>query len=715
MKTVYSSCRICTASCGFSFEVENNQITHFSADFDHPVSQGHCCPKGISGIERQQGKGDRLLVSRKKQSDGSFETIDTLAAAKEVGAKLKAIIDEHGSRSVALFFGTGAYANTLGASFSRAWLHATGSPNYFTTVTIDQSSHWITMGRMGVFLGGMPDLDDIDVGLISGANPLVSHLGWPSVPVASMNPGEQVRSARANGQKLIVVDPRRTETARSADLHLQLIPGEDATLYAGIIHLLFACNGINQSFCQRYVTHVDRLKQLVTPFTPEYVSQRTGVPEENLHKATEWLANARRPAVGCCTGTAMAPDSNLADFLLVCINALCGGFRQAGDRVRNQAPLAGISPIADVVPPNRTWEQEPKCRTQDVGHILGEFPSALIPDEILVPGKDKIRAMVVFGGNPVIALVDPEKTTKAFNDLDLLVTLDVAETETTALSDYTLAVSTQYERHDLSAFNVAFPKPYEEYYQPVIEKPGSVAHDWEIFWTMAQAMDLPLELKFTFPGVPFKDSALIESVNMEAKPDPEDLIRKIFESRNIDFETLKNAPRGTDFGLGEAVVAAPQEDSGARLDVCPDDVAEDIQKLWQSKAVESRYRLAVRRMISVQNSAYRRSDFNQKKFPLNYAYMNPEDMLAEGLSDGARIDMWTDSGKIVGTVRSDDTVRAGVVSMTHCFGELNPENDPEGALGGFTGRLIPLDPNKAEAINFMPHKTGIPVNIELRQ
>ena len=270
VRSAKASCRICSGTCGFSFQVENNQIIDYFADTDNPMTKGHCCPKGIAGIEMQQGKGNRLTESLKRNTAGEFETIDTLDAAEEIGQKLKAIVDEHGPRSVAMFFGTGAYVNTLGNAFSKAWLHAIGSPNFFSTMTIDQSSHWVTIGRMGMFLGGMPDFEDIDVGLISGANTYVSHLGWPGVPAPGVNPGEGLRRARERGQKLIVVDPRVTETASNASLHLQIIPGEDATLYAGIIHLLFKQDVTNKEFCERYVTHVERLKELVSDYTPEY-------------------------------------------------------------------------------------------------------------------------------------------------------------------------------------------------------------------------------------------------------------------------------------------------------------------------------------------------------------------------------------------------------------------------------------------------------------
>lgn len=713
MKTVYSSCRICT-NCGFEFKVEDNQILDFAPDVAHPYTRGYCCPKGLSAIEFQQGKdGNRLLTSLKRQGDGSFCQIDTLTAANECGEKLKSIIDQHGPRAVALYFGTGGWANTLGNALSRAWIDAIDSPSFFTTLTVDQSCHIVTAGRMGVFAGGMPNVEDIDVALLAGVNPLVSHTGWPAVPMYSMNPGENFKRIRDLGQKLIVVDPRKTETAERATLHLQIIPGEDATLYAGIIRLLFENGWVNEEFCGRFATHVDQLRKSVASYTEDYVANRVGVPVEQVVEAARLLGTAKRPHCACSTGTSMVPDSNLADFLLVAINVLRGGYRRAGDVVTNQSLLTGVSPPMEMVyPPNRTWETGPKCRTQNIGHIFGEFPSALLPDEILAPGEDRIRALVAFGSNPALSFVDPEKSLEALSSLDLLVTIDHRMTDTAELSDYVLATATMHERHDLtSIYEMYYPDNYVQYFQPVVEKPKGVAHDWEVFWCMARAMGAQLELKHMTLGNTFENTPSAGNIDMNEMPKSEDLIRALCEHKGLDFEAIKSAPRGITPDVPEMRVMEPAEDNGARLDMCPDDVADEISRLRESAEVNARYRLAVRRIVPVMNSSWREAKITRAKFPENFAYMNPDDMVEDGISEGSRIRISTATGAIVGTVRGDGTVRRGVVSMTHCFGSPHKDKDSIDGRGSTTGRLIPLDPERAEHINFMTHNTGIPIDV----
>ena len=711
MALVKTACRICSL-CAYDLDVENNQIIGFQTNREHPISEGYSCVKGKAGIELQQGKINRLHTSLKKDAKGAHVPIDYQVSCREVGEKLSALIERYGPRSVAVFVGTGAVTNTLAFTFARAWFHETGSPNYFSTLTIDQSCHNVTAGRMGTYLGGEHLPEDIDVALVAGMNPLIGHLGYPLAPIEGVNPGKKLRDAKRRGQKLIMVDPRLTETAKMADLHLQIMPGEDATLFAGLVWLLFENHWLDMEFCNRYASGIEELKQQVQQFDPEYVAGRCGITVEQLLEAARLFGTAKTPHAGCSTGTSMTPDSNLADFLMESMNVLAGGYRRAGDPVKNVMPLLSLMPpIADVMPPMRTWEDGEKCRTQDIGKLNNEFPSALLPDEILQPGDDKIRALVVIGGNPLKSIPGPGRTVAAFEDLELLVTLDHRQTETTKMSDYVLATATQYERHDLCGIHeIAFNRNFVQYFPPAITKSDSIAEDWEMLWEISRAMGYQLEFKYGMFGVNWADLPGGIPLDMRNRPDTESLIRHICEQRNISFDKLKASTSG--LSLPESSpVAAPEQDTGARLNLCPQDVAEEIVQLRQKPRITSSYRVCVRRILGALNSHYQDSRLSKRKFPVNFAYMNPEDMKRENISDGDKINIHSDSGSVVGTTKADNTVRVGVISMSHCFGALDRGSDPAGNQGAFTGHLIPLDASHREPINFMPHMTGIPVEI----
>jgi anaerobic selenocysteine-containing dehydrogenase len=710
MNTAKSICRICSGFCGFEFKIEDGKIVSAFPDQAHPVSRGHACIKAQKGIEFAQGKNGRIIESHARQPDGSLKPINTQKAIDQIAAKLTAMIDEHGPRSVALFFGTGVFSNTLGNIFSKAWLTATKSPNLFTSSTIDQSAKWITAGRMGVPLAGKRHPEDIDVALISGNNPIISHYGFPSTPAYGMDPGRLLREMKARGTKLIVVDPRQTETARIADLHLQLLPGEDAVLYAGIIHQLFDGDWIDANYCDRMAGNVERLKEMTSDFDLDHVSRRSGVPKDHIRQAAQWLGTAKAGQAGSGTGGCMGPDSNLADFLIESVNVLIGGFRRAGDFVHNTRPLSGNPAIDMVFPPARSWEEGDKCRTANAGKILGEFPTALLPAEILEPGPGKIRALIVIGGNPALSISDPQITVRALEDLELLVVLDPCINETGQLADYIIPTAVSFERPELTAMQELFVADSRVTYNPPIQTaPPEVVQDWEFFWGLAARMGLDMEFKFVTWGGDYKTLPQGLPIKSNEKPDPEELFAWLCERQNISWADVRDSEYGLAIGGDHRVLDGGG--STARLDLCPDDVVQELTALRARQDTDAfRYRVAVRRLLGNMNSAYRKS---KQKTDRNFAHLNPFDMAAEGIveNDAIRIASATDA--ITAIAKEDRTMRRGAISIGHLWGDPQAADgaDPEGAT--HSGRLISISPERCEKINYMPHQTGFPVNIEL--
>ena len=706
IRTVKSPCRICIY-CGFDLDVEDGRIVAARPDADHPVSRGYACAKGTDFVRFLQGDGvPRLLASQKRLPDGRFTAIDAETALDEIAAKLAALRARHGPRSIALYTGTGSYANTIAYGMARAFVHEIGTPNLFSTVTIDQPQKVTTPARMGLYLGGKRSHHDVDVMLTAGNNPFVSHLGNPMTPAPGFDPNLANRELRRKGVRHIVVDPRRTELAKHADIHLQILPGEDATLFAGIVHVILENGWQNRELCDRWVVGVDRLRERTAAFDPQTVARRCDVRAEDVVEAARIFSHAKHPMAGCGTGTCMTPHSNAAEFLVESLNALCGGYRRAGEEVANRGVFFGMPPVADVLPPNRTWESGPYCRTQRTGPIGGELPTPLLPDEILAPGDDKIRALIVFSGNPAVALVDPDKTRAALRDLELLVTLDSRETETTALSHYAIATSTFFERHELSGYlEFMFERTFAEYSKPVVEKPAGVIHDWELFWGVARRMGIGLEYKYL--GLLMDYAALPPGLKlaMDAKPREEEIVAWICAQRGISFDELAAAPGGVVYDVPPLRVAAA-EDSGRRLDVCPEDFAVELREVETRLAkpvdAEFPYRLASRRLPHVMNSLLRGTPRLGEKGEVNHAHLNPEDMRREAIPEGGAIRIGSRTGEIVAVAIGDPTVRRSVISMAHGF---------EGPRGAHTGRLVPLAAGHRERISFMPHQTGIPVRI----
>lgn len=691
--------------------IENDKIIAVSGDGTVSPYGGYMCTKGRSSADFHNGAENRLLNSVKRDESGALIALPASRAMDEIATKLATLIAEHGPRSIAFFHGTGAYRSVLGGLLERAFAAEIGSPNFFSTMTVDQSAKWVTAGRMGMMASGKPSTHDIDLAVIVGNNPLITHQTYPFGPGESGAPSKSFAALKARGGHIIVIDPRRTETARYADLLIQPLPGHDAALFAAIAHILLHDDTYNNSFCERFVTQLDTLREAVAPFTPELVAHRADVPVEQIELAAQWIGAAKRPFIGSGTGPSMSAHSNLNDHMIETVNALVGGYKRAGDRVRNPGTLKPRGTFESVVPAGRSWEHGVKCRTADIGTLYGEFPTALLPQEIVTPGPDKIRALIVFGGNPLMALGDPDRALPAFQDLELLVCLDARMNETAQLAHYAIATTQHFERHDLSIpGDSLYPEAFAQYAPPIVPKPGETIDDWEFFWGVASRMKIPLTLKYWNYGLNYATIPGGLELDMENAPSPEDMFRYLCENSRVSFDELLANPSGVRPNLQPHYVQEAK-DNGARLQLCPPDVAAELKTVLNA-AIDShfKYRLTCRRILEAMNSAYRDSARAAKKYPVNWAYMNPDDMREDGIAENSLIEIQSEVGHILGVARAEAGLRRGVISMTHLYGSLDPSTAPFEQRGSYTGRLTSLQKH-LEPINFMPRFSGIPVNL----
>ena len=692
--------------------VDNGRLVHVVADGSVSPYGPYMCIKGQSSIEFHNDTERRLVHSLKRDNTGRYGDIPAEQALDEIAGKLQTLIGHYGPRSVALYHGTGAFRSVLGGQLEKSFLSAIGTPNLFSTMTIDQSAKWVTSGRMGIMASGKPAFVDVDVAVIVGNNPVVSHQTYPFGPGESGAPGRAFAAAKKRGTRIIVIDPRRTETARYADLFMQPLPGHDAVIFAAIAHILLRDDRYDKTFCDRFVTQMDALRKAVAPCTPELAAARADVPVAQIEQAALWIGEAQCPFVGSGSGPSMSAHSNLNDHMIEVVNALVGGYRKAGDLVRNPGTLNPRSQVETVVPAGRSWEKGVKCRTVDIGKLYGEFPTALLPQEITTPGPDKIRALIVFGGNPVMGLGDPERAVAAFEDLDLLIVLDPRMNETAKLAHYVIATSQSFERHDVTipADNL-FPTAFAQYAPPVVDKPAGVIDDWEFFWELAARMNRPLLLKYWTYGLDFDQIEDCLALDMQVRPNPEEMIRFLCKNSRVPFDELLAHPSGVRPDIPEQYVLSAKADNGARLQLCPADVASELNRVLSAEHDgRFRYRLTCRRILEAMNSAYRDAQRTRHKYPVNWAYMNPEDMNAESLGDGDCIEIESEAGRINALVKAESALRRGVISMTHMFGQLQSSHDPVQQAGSYTGRLSSLQ-QPLEPINYMPRFSGIPVNV----
>jgi anaerobic selenocysteine-containing dehydrogenase len=647
----------------------------------------------------------------KRKPSGSFERIGVEQAIDEIAAKVRTLVAEGGPDTISAFVGTWGYNNVALAPMAAAWLDALGSHSKYTAFTVDQSAKAVTIGRMGRWGAGKQSFADADVWMIFGANPLVSVANTVGVPAA--HPLKQLQDAKARGMKIIVVDPRRTETARFADLHLQCYPGEDPAIAAGLINIILARGLHDVAFCNQHVGDMDDLRAAAAPFTPEAVAARAGVPAASLIAAAEmWAGPGKRGCAYASTGPCMSAFSNLSNHMVELLNVVCGRFLRAGEPVEN-----GLSPgprTAEAFGPRRWWDRGVRSRAGNYGALPGvlgmEFPCGTWADEVLAPGNGRVRSLFVMGGNPALSFPDQKKVVRAMQSLDLMVTLDPFMSATARLAHYIIPPLMQYERPDsywLSAQMDILHVPYLQL-TPAIAKPpadAEVIEDWYLFWSLGQRMGLELAIGG-------------EIVNMDRPPVTKDLMEILARPRKIDFEELWAARRGHMFDR-HRTVDEPRPGSTGRFVTMASDVAEELTQFMSRprtlKGFESSGQiftqlLASRRMRDAMNSMHHEAPTLRKRHLYNPAYMNLDDIVALGMRDGDWVEIVSDHGRIQAILEADESLRPGVVQMSHAWGGLPDDVDGYDAIGANVSLLID-NARYREPINAMARQSGIPVNI----
>jgi anaerobic selenocysteine-containing dehydrogenase len=703
MREAISFCRICLAQCGVTVSIDDDgRPVAVRGDKANELTAGFACSKGVDSWAMHT-RPDRILRPLKRRGDGTFEEIPLEQATAEIAAGLRRIIDSDGPQALALYSGTASYFSTILTRLLSPFMQAIGSPNRFTPLTIDASSAVVRAARMGVWGAGRQRFDSADVWLMFGINPLVSPR---SNGVPPFNPTKRFKAAKARGMQVIVVDPRRTETAQYADLFLQVRPGEDTALAAAMLRIILEEERHDQDFCASHVEGLDRLHDAVAPFTPDLAAALTGVAPEQIRAAARLFAGpGKRGCADPGTGITMSPFSNLADHMVELLNVVCGRMMRAGEKVANPLPLFPRRPFrAEVLRPPRWWEGGHKMRSGNYGMLFtddgGELPTAALSDEILLDGDGQIKALLSIGGNPASAFPDQTKVVKALRSLELLVALEPFMTTTARLAQYVIPPKLMYERPDLPLlFGQAtrVPVPFTQYTPAIVDPPAGaeLADEWHFIWDLARRLGKPL----TVNG---------RTLGLETAPTDDELLDIITAGAQVSLDEVRRHPHGKTFAM-EQLVEPGRPDCDTRFDVLPDDVADELVR-YRTAARERpgfTHQLVVRRMRQSMNSLVSDPEILHPKKRFNPAYMNSVDLATLGVRGGDRVEIRSDAGTLTAVVETDDGVRPGVVSMSHAWGGL-PDDAPDAASGAACTSVL-VSTARAEPINAMPRMTAIPV------
>jgi len=635
---IYRACNLCEAICGLEIKIDGPSIVSIRGDAADPFSRGHICPKAVALKDIHE---DPNRVRRPLRRIGSeWQEIswdDAFALAKE---KLASIQAQHGHDAVGFYVGNPSVHNIGTLLGIPPLARALKTKNAFSATSVDQLPQQLTSLLMygHQFLIPIPDIDRTDYFLILGANPIASNGSMMTTPDVA----KRLAAIRERGGKIVVIDPRRTETADVAREHHFIRPATDAALLMAMINTL-----TNESLLR--VTHreqlngLDRALAAISHVTPEVAATMTGIDAETIrHIAREFAA---APSAVCYgrVGTTVQSFGTLNQWLIQLLNIVTGNLDREG----------GALPTQPLIPLTRPGHYaRHHSRVSGLPESNGELPVAALAEEILTPGDGQIRAMITIAGNPVLSTPDGRRLDEAFDSLEFMIAIDIYINETTRHADLILppTSSLNHDHYDL-IFNALAIRNVARFNAAIWPRPDDERYDWEILRDLSgNRVQTPAELA------------------------------------GEKMELLAAAPHGIDFGpLAPSLFTRVES-----VDCAPAVILQDVERFMtvgaacgrpnsrelattEVRAAASRpYTLVGRRHLRSNNSWMHNSYRLIKGKPRDQLLVHPDDLASLGIADGELVDVDASVGSVRIAVQSTDSVMRGVVCLPHGFGHNRP-------------------------------------------
>ena len=431
------ACGLCTANCGLIVTVDDNRIVAVRGDRDHPVSRGYICPKGAA-LGQIQTASDRVPCPQRRLPDGGWQDVSWNSALDEIASRLAALRQSHGAEAVAFHVGRAGIGKEF-IGWAERFAHVFGSPNFSSCGSqckwaYEMANH-ITYGKLAI-----PDIVRSRCLLFWGDNP------EQSMPVRK----RLIAEARSQGAKLIVVDPNRNRMAADADFHLQLLPGTDATLALGFLHVVIAEGLFDRDFVQAWTVGFDALAARAAEFPPDRVAAVTGVPVDLLVAAARAYGSTRPACLAMGNGIELHHDGVQSARALACLQAICGNLDVLGGSVLTLKNR--LTPLVPPVSPGPNGEVPAAIGAREFPffhELRGQAQANLLARAVLDGDPYPVRGLVISGSNPLLQWPGVERLGEAFARLELLVVMDTSFTETTRVADYVLPATLPFERDEI--------------------------------------------------------------------------------------------------------------------------------------------------------------------------------------------------------------------------------------------------------------------------
>jgi anaerobic selenocysteine-containing dehydrogenase len=701
-REVHTFCRICDPHCGLLAEVEDGRVVTLRNDRDHPVHKGFSCHKGIRYLDVHRDP-DRLDYPLKRNNPRSIERADFSRvswdqATAEIGGKLNDIAQRFGDKAIAMYTGNPVSYNSNFFLNAPALLAGFGDGPRFGALTQDCANKFAVSEMVyGSFIvHPIPDLRHTYYFLCIGSNPAVSHMSLGCMVSDAM---AKLRAIKQRGGKTVFINPRRIESATPETGEvIQIQPDTDFYFLAGLLHEVIFRIGYDRQWAQEHAKNIDDLIEFVRIWPVERAAAVTGIPASTLREIARELCSAPSASIYMSTGANMGTQGALAYWMVQMISLLSGNLGRKGGNIY---PL-GFCPTAHFT--KRQLDQ-PFFESEfgELRTIVGQLPNNLMA-EVFESQQNPVKALIVISGNPLLSVGGEERLRAALQSLELIVVLDLYRSASAELADYVLPATDFLEREDVNSLaNGMQLDPYVQYTPAVVPPTGERRDDWWIVARLLQAMGRPSPLD-------------------DPQPNPFAAVDGMLQYSDLSLEKLKQLPCQT------AVLPEPDPQDLFRLAVKNDDGLIDCcpaffqrgyaaaAARWQTLLGEPKdqLKLITRRTGLMINSWMNNVAVHKKGLHMtNPLWMNPQDAESRGLFPGTEVNVQSDFGRVQAELVLDDTLKAGVVAMSHGWGQDKAYGLKTARRfpGANVNQLAPVGRGSFDLLSNQSHLTGINVTI----
>ncbi len=672
--THHRTCTLCEAMCGIEIKVQGEKILSIKGDEHDPFSRGHICPKATA-LQDLHEDPDRIRTPLERTAHGWREISWEDAYQKTVHG-LRSVQRAHGNDAVGTYLGN-PNAHNMGALLFGSQLFRTlRTKNKFAATSVDQLPHHIVCYQLfGHQLRiPVPDIDHTDYFMILGGNPMASNGSIMTVPDIK----NRLKAIRERGGRIIVVDPRHTETAAVADEHHFIRPGTDALLLLAMLHTLYQENRIHPGRLAAITPDLDRIASLATAYPAERVAATVGMSAEAIRQLARDFASARRAVLYGRMGVSVQAFGTLCQYLIMVLNIVTG-------RLDHEGGLMFTAPAADIIansPPGKMGRS--KTRVRGLPGFSGELPVAALAEEILTPGKGQIKAMVLAAGNPVLSTPNGQQLDQAFATLDFMVAIDFYITESTRHAHIILPPVGPLERDHYDLVFHLFAVRNTAKYSPALFAPqGQAKQDWQIYLDLTQRLQKKPTL-FNRIGIP-----------MIKQMGPSALVDLMLRSghyggglnlfKGLSIRKLKQHPHGIDLGPLKPALPSVIRHKDKKIHLCLDYFAPDLQRLelfffgtppiTNTPSANARVAMALigRRHVRSNNSWLHNSKRLVKGKSRCTAMLHPDDALSLGVESGQPVTVTSRTGSVTLAAEITEEIMRGVISIPHGWGHTRQD------------------------------------------